>query len=106
MLYHRPGSPSSNVWEPEGLPEIFPRAQPCSPVIIGSMIHNMLLLNVQVHFFEDISKGNPNFSELPHTLNIYGGNIAVSFVLSSKGAPVCNSSSSVVVPNSPAHMCC
>ena len=24
-------------------------------------------------FFEDISKGNSNFTELPHTLNIYGG---------------------------------
>ena len=50
-------------------------------------------------FFEDINKGNANFSELPHTLNIYGGNIDVSFVLSSKGTPVCNSSSSVLVPN-------
>ena len=56
MLYHRPGSPSSNVWEPEGLPEIFPRAQPCSPVIIESMIHNMLLLNVQVHFLRTLVK--------------------------------------------------
>ena len=50
-------------------------------------------------FFEDISKGNANFSELPHTLNIYGGNIDASSVLSSKGTPVCNSSSSVLVPN-------
>ena len=50
-------------------------------------------------FFKDINKGNANVSELPHTLNIYGGNINVSFVLSSKGAPVCNSSSSVLVPN-------
>ena len=47
--------------------------------------------------FEDISKGNANFSELPHTINIYGGNIDVSFVLSSKGTLVCNSSSSVLV---------
>ena len=43
--------------EPERLPEIFPRAQPCTPVVIESMIHYMLLLNVEVHFFEDISKG-------------------------------------------------
>ena len=50
-------------------------------------------------FFEDISKGNADFSELPHTLNIYGGNIDVSFVLSSKGTPLCNSSSSVLVLN-------
>ena len=49
--------------------------------------------------FEDIIKGNANFSELPHTLNISGGNIDASFVLSSKGTPVCNSSSSVLVPN-------
>ena len=50
-------------------------------------------------FFEDISKGNANFTELPYTLNIYGGNINVSFVLSSKGTLVCNSSSGVLVPN-------
>ena len=25
--------------------------------------------------FEEISKGNANLSELPHTLNIYGGSI-------------------------------
>ena len=49
-------------------------------------------------FFEDISKGNANFSELPHTLNT-GGNINISFVLSSKGTLVCNSSSSVLVLN-------
>ena len=47
-------------------------------------------------FFGDISKGNANFSELPHTLNIYGGNIDVSFVLSSKETHL---SSSVLVPN-------
>ena len=80
--------------EPEGLPEIFPRAQPCSPLVIGSMIHYMLLLNV-----EDISEGNASLSELSHTLNIYSGNIDVSFVLSSKGTLVCNSSSSVLVLN-------
>ena len=43
--------------EPEGLPEIFPRAQPCSPVVIGSMIHCMLLLNVEVHFLRKLVKG-------------------------------------------------
>ena len=48
---------------------------------------------------EDISIGSANFSAIPHKLNIYGGNIDVSFVLSSKGTPVCNSSSSVLVPN-------
>ena len=44
-------------------------------------------------FFEEISKGNANLSELPHTLNIYGGNIDVTLVLRSKGTLVCNSSS-------------
>ena len=46
----------------------------------------MLLLNVEVHFIEDISKAmqNATFSELPHTLIIYGGNIDVSFVLRAK----------------------
>ena len=48
-----------------------------------------------VYFFEDISKGNANLSELPHTLNIYGGNIDVTFVLRSNGIQVCNSSSAV-----------
>ena len=46
-------------------------------------------------FFEEISKGNANLSELPHTLNIYGGSIDVTFVSSSKGTLVCNSSSIV-----------
>ena len=41
---------------PKGLPEIFPRAQPCSPVVIGSMIHYMLLLNVEVHFLRTLVK--------------------------------------------------
>ena len=46
-------------------------------------------------FFEEISKRNANLSELPHTLNIYGGNINVTFVLRSKGTLVCNPSSIV-----------
>ena len=50
-------------------------------------------------FFEEISKGNANFSELRHTLNTYGGNNHISFVLSSKGTLVYNSSSSVLVLN-------
>ena len=85
--------------EPEGLPEIFPRVQPCSPVVIGSMIHYMLLLNVEVHFFEDISKGMQIFNELPQTPNIYDGDIDVSFVLSNQGTLVCNSSFSVLFLN-------
>ena len=44
---------------------------------------------MEVQFFKAISTGNANFSELPHTLNKYGGNINVSFVLSSKGTLVC-----------------
>ena len=83
--------------EPEGPPEIFPKAQPCSPLVIGSdTLH--AIVECGSAFFEDISKGNANFSELPHTLNT-GGNINISFVLSSKGTLVCNSSSSVLVPN-------
>ena len=46
-------------------------------------------------FFEEISKGNANLTELPHTLNIYGGYIDVTFVLRSKGTLLCNSSSIV-----------
>ena len=43
-------------------------------------------------FFEEITKGNANLSELPHTPNICGGNIDVTFVLRSNGTLVCNSS--------------
>ena len=50
-------------------------------------------------FFDDITQGNANFSELPHTLNVYSGNIDVRFVLNTKGTRVCNSSSSVLVLN-------
>ena len=41
-------------------------------------------------FIEDISTESrkPNFCELPYTLNIYGGNIDVRFVLISKGTLV------------------
>ena len=49
-------------------------------------------------FFEDISKGMQILVNYPILLT-YGGNIDVSFVLSSKGTLVCNSSSSVLVPN-------
>ena len=44
-------------------------------------------------FFEEVSKGNANLSEL--ALNINGGNIDVTFVLRNKGTLVCNSSSIV-----------
>ena len=49
-------------------------------------------------FFEDISKGMQILVNYPILLT-YGGNIDVSFVLSSKGTLVCNSSSSVLVLN-------
>ena len=62
-------------------------------------MHYMLLLNVEVHFLDNISKGNANSSRTTHTLNIYGGTIDVRFVLSSKGTLACNSSSSVLVLN-------
>ena len=51
-----PGTPAKMLGEPEGLPEIFPRVQPCSPVVIGSMIHYMLLLNVEAHFLRTLVK--------------------------------------------------
>ena len=59
------------------------------------MIHYMLIDECGSAFFEEISKENANLSELPHTLNIYGGNIDVTFVLRSNGTLVCNSSSTV-----------
>ena len=51
------GRPSRSAWETKGFPEIFPRAQPCSPLVIGSMIHYMLLLYVEVHFLRKLPKG-------------------------------------------------
>ena len=56
-LSFRPGHPNLNAWEPEGFPYIFNGAQPCSPVVIGSMIHYMLLLNVGAHFLRTLLKG-------------------------------------------------
>ena len=41
---------------PSGSLKFFPRAQPCSPVLIRSMIHYMLLLNVEVHFLRTLVK--------------------------------------------------
>ena len=75
--------------EPEGLPKIFPTAQPCSPVVIGSMIHNMLLLNVEVHFLRTLVK----------ECNFYWTTPYSNFVSSSKGTLICNSSSSILVLN-------
>ena len=57
-----------------------------------------LLLSVEVHLWGRYQR-NANFSELPRTRNIDGGNIDVSFVLNSKGTLVCNSSSSVLFLN-------
>ena len=48
----------------------------------------MLIVGCGSAFFEEISKEHANLSELPHTLNIYGGNIDVTFALRSKG-PLC-----------------
>ena len=59
----------------------------------------MLLLNVEVHFLDNTSKGNANSNRTTHTLNIYGSTTDVRFVLTSKGNLVCNSSFSVVVLN-------
>ena len=70
-------------------------------VVIG-LIHYMLLLNVEVHLLRILVKPEmQNVSELPPTVNIYGGNIDVSFVLRSKGTLVCNLSSSVFNRTSP-----
>ena len=64
------------------------------------MIHYMLLLNVEVHFLTTLVKGMQiSVNYIPHTLNIYGGNIDVSFVLSQAKEPLCvtRSSSRVLV---------
>ena len=69
--------------------------QPCRPLVIGSNDKLHAIVECGSAFFEEISKGNANLSELPHTLNIYGGNIDVTFDLRSKGTHVFNSSSIV-----------
>ena len=51
----------------------------------------MLFLNVEVYFLRKLEK-ECNLSELPRTLNIYGGNIDKTFVLRSNGTLVCNAS--------------
>ena len=84
--------------EPEGLPEMFPRAQPCRPVDIGNMIHCLLLLYVEVHILRTFVKGmqiSVNYRILP----THCGNIDESFVLSSKGTLVCNTLSNILVLN-------
>ena len=43
--------------ETEGLLEIFPRAQPCSLLVIGSMIQLHAIVECGSAFFKDISKG-------------------------------------------------
>ena len=70
---------------------------PCSHLVIGrnDTLHAIVECGSGSAFFEEISKGNANLSEVPHTLNIYGGNIDVTFVLRNKGTLVCNSSSIV-----------
>ena len=83
------------MFESKGLRDIFPRAQPCSPVVIESMIQYMPLLNVELHLLRTLVKGMQILLNYPILLNMYGGNIDVSFFLSSKGTIVCNSSSSV-----------
>ena len=77
--------------------KIFLRALPLRAVVIG-LIHYMLLLNVKVHLLRIFVA---NVSELPPTLNIYGHNIYLSFVLRNKGTLVCNLSSSVFKRTSP-----
>ena len=85
-------------WSPKGPPKFFlenTTSHPCSYWKYDTL---HAIVECGSAFFEDICKGNANFSELPHTLNT-GGNINTSLVLSSKGTLVCNSSSSVLVLN-------
>ena len=76
--------------EPEGLSEIFPRAQPCSPVVVGSMIHYVLLLRVELHILRTLVKGMQilvNYHillyiiQLPHTPNIYGDDFSLIILI-------------------------
>ena len=76
--------------EPEGLSEIFPRAQPCSPVVVGSMTHYVLLLRVELHILRTLVKGMQilvNYPillyiiQLPYTPNIYGGDFSLIILI-------------------------
>ena len=82
------------AWEPKELLEIFLRAH-LEPFSYWKYDTLHAIVEFGSAFFEEISKGNANLSELPHTLNIFGGNIDVSFVLRGKRTLVCSSSSIV-----------
>ena len=96
ILFGRPSrSFRLNCLEVQWAPLNFPLSvalQPCSYWKYDTL---HAIVECGSAFFEEISKGNANLSELPHTLNIYGGNIDVTFFLRSKGTLVCNSSSIV-----------
>ena len=96
ILFGRPSrSFRLNCLEAQWTPLNFPMSaalQPCSYWKYDTL---HAIVECGSAFFEEISKGNVNLSELPHTLNIYGGNIDVTFVLRSNGIQVCNSSSAV-----------
>ena len=71
------------------------------PVVIGSLIHLIhAILESGSAFIEDNLLVKPECNTT-HTLNIYGCNIDVSFVLRSKGTLVFNSSSSIFNRTSP-----
>ena len=94
----RPGHPSENAFGARRAPSNFLQSTALLPCSYWKYDTLYAIVECGSAFFEDISKGNANFSELPHTLNT-GGNINISFVLSSKGTLVCHSSSSVLVLN-------
>ena len=94
ILFGRPSrSFRLNCLEAQWTPLNFPMSavlQPCSYWKYDTL---HAIVECGSAFFKDVSKGNANLSEL--ALNIYGGNIDVTFVLRNKGTLVCNSSSIV-----------
>ena len=91
------GTPAKMLGSPN--PWNFPQStalQPCSYWKYDTL---HAIVECGSAFFEDIKKREYKFYWTTHTFSIHSDNIDVSFVLSSKGTPVCNSSSSVLVPN-------
>ena len=74
---------------------LFPCVTLCYPLFPCVTLCFLLVLCVTLCY------QNANITELPHTLNINGGNIDVSFVLRSKGTLVCISTSGVFNRTSP-----
>ena len=94
-----PGTPAKSAWGTQRAPWNFPEStalQSCSYWKYDTL---HAIVECGIALFEDISKGMQILVNYPILLTYMVVIIDVSFVLSSKGTLVCNSSSSVLVLN-------